>query len=159
MDKREYKELSEQAAAGDTNAFARLYETLYREMYYTAFYSLADDTDAVELIIATARDTMSAMGKLRSEDAFRAFMMKNLCARIRTKFREYADENRPTAESSSGGYDIKAEFSKLDDADRLISSLYIGGKFQPDEISAYTGISSATVKKSLDRVLSGFELD
>lgn len=159
MDKREYKELSEQAAAGDTNAFARLYETLYREMYYTAFYSLADDTDAVELIIATARDTMSAMGKLRSEDAFRVFMMKNLCARIRTKFREYADENRPAAESSSGGYDIKAEFSKLDDADRLISSLYIGGKFQPDEISAYTGISSATVKKSLDRVLSGFELD
>lgn len=159
MDKREYKELSEQAAAGDTNAFARLYETLYREMYYTAFYSLADDTDAVELIIATARDTMSAMGKLRSEDAFKAFMMKNLCARIRTKFREYADENRPAAESSSGGYDIKAEFSKLDDADRLISSLYIGGKFQPDEISEYTGISSATVKKSLDRVLSGFELD
>lgn len=159
MDKREYKELSEQAAAGDTNAFARLYETLYREMYYTAFYSLADDTDAVELIIATARDTMSAMGKLRSEDAFKAFMMKNLCARIRTKFREYADEYRPAAESSSGGYDIKAEFSKLDDADRLISSLYIGGKFQPDEISAYTGISSATVKKSLDRVLSGFELD
>ena len=70
MDKREYRELSEQAASGDNKAFARLYETIYREMYYTAFYSLADDTDAVELIIATARDTMSAMGKLRSEDAF-----------------------------------------------------------------------------------------
>ncbi len=160
MDKREYKELSEQAAAGDTSAFARLYETLYREMYYAAFYSLADETDAVKLIISTARDTMSAMGKLRSEEAFRAFMMKNLCARIRTKFREYAEENRPAVSGSSPGeYDIKAEFERLDDADRLIASLYIGGKFLPDEISAYTGISPATVKKSLDRVLSGFELD
>ena len=40
MDKREYKELSELAANGGTKAFARLYETVYREMYYTAFYTL-----------------------------------------------------------------------------------------------------------------------
>ena len=70
------------------------------------------------------------------------------------------EENRPAVSGSSPGeYDIKAEFERLDDADRLIASLYIGGKFLPDEISAYTGISPATVKKSLDRVLSGFELD
>ena len=87
MDKREYKELSEQAAGGDNKAFAQLYETIYREMYYTAFYSLADDTDTVEVIISTARDAMSAIGRLRTEEAFRAFMMKNLCARIRTKFK------------------------------------------------------------------------
>ena len=31
MDKREYKELSELAANGGTKAFARLYETVYRE--------------------------------------------------------------------------------------------------------------------------------
>lgn len=160
MDKREYKELSEQAASGDTSAFARLYETLYREIYYTAYYSLADDSDAVEQIIATARDTMSAIGRLRTEEAFRAFMMKNLCARIRTKFKEYAEEARPEiTESSSGSYNIKTEFSRLNDTDRLITSMYIGGKFQPDEIAAYTGLSSATVKKSLERVLSGFELD
>ena len=50
MDKREYKELSELAANGGTKAFARLYETVYREMYYTAFYTLCDDADAVELL-------------------------------------------------------------------------------------------------------------
>ena len=50
MDKREYKELSELAANGGTKAFARLYETVYREMYYTAFYTLCDDADAVELV-------------------------------------------------------------------------------------------------------------
>ena len=48
MDKREYKELSELAANGGTKAFARLYETVYREMYYTAFYTLCDDADRSE---------------------------------------------------------------------------------------------------------------
>ena len=43
MDKQKYKELQVMAANGDMKAFARLYETIYREMYYTAYYSLADD--------------------------------------------------------------------------------------------------------------------
>lgn len=158
MDKREYKELSEQAAGGDNKAFAQLYETIYREMYYTAYYSLADDSDAVDVIISTARDALSAIGRLRSEEAFRAFMMKTLCARIRTKFRDYAAEERSPLPRRDD-YDVKAEFSRLEDTDRLIASMYIGGKFQPDEISAYTGLSAATIKKSIDRTLSGFELD
>ncbi|MGN1340987.1 MAG: RNA polymerase sigma factor [Oscillospiraceae bacterium] len=158
MDKREYKEISELAAGGDINAFAQLYETLYREMYYTAYYSLADDSDAVDVVLSTARDTLSAIGRLRSEEAFRAFMMKTLCARIRTKFREHAAEER-TPPPRRGDYDIRAEFARLEDADRLIASMYIGGRFQPDEISAYTGLSTSTIKKSLDRTLSGFELD
>ena len=77
MEKREYRELSELAANGDTKAFARLYETLYREMYYTACYSLTDEADAVDAVASTARDGFSAVGKLRSEEAFRAFMMKS----------------------------------------------------------------------------------
>lgn len=56
MEKREYRELSELAANGDTKAFARLYETLYREMYYTACYSLTDEADAVDAVASTARD-------------------------------------------------------------------------------------------------------
>lgn len=159
MDKREYKELSEQAANGDTKAFARLYETLYREMYYTAYYSLNDDADAVDVIISTARDTMSAMGRLRTEEAFRAFMIKNLCARIRSLFKKYAEDRMSEKPQIDGGFDVKAEFARLDDTERLIASMYIGGKFQPDEISAYTGLSSSTVKKKLERVLTGFELD
>lgn len=159
MDKREYKQLSELAANGDTKSFARLYETLYREMYYTAYYSLADDTDAIEVILSTARDCMSAVGRLHTEEVFRAFMMKNLCARIRSMFRQYAEEGRKITPQKHDGFDVKSEFSKLDDTERLIASMYIGGRFQPDEISAYTGLSPSTVKKKLERVLTGFELD
>lgn len=159
MDKREYKQLSELAANGDTKSFARLYETLYREMYYTAYYSLADDSDAIDVIISTARDAMSAVGRLHTEEAFRAFMMKTLCARIRSMFRQYAEDGRQIAAKETGGFDVKSEFGRLDDTERLIASMYIGGRFQPDEISAYTGLSPSTVKKKLERVLTGFELD
>ena len=85
-------------------------------------------------------------------------MMKTLCARIRAKFREYSVEP-PEVPESGEGYDIKHEFGLLEDNDRLIASMYIGGKFQPDEISAYSGFSTAMVTKSIERVLSGFELD
>lgn len=158
MEKHEYKELSELAANGGTKAFARLYETLYREMYYTACYSLTNEADAVEAVTATARDGMSAIGRLRTEEAFRTFMMKTLCARIRSKFKEYAGQNR---EISSDGrdFDVMAEFSRLEDTERLVASMYIGGKFQPDELAAYTGLSTSTVKKKLERVIEGFELD
>lgn len=155
MEKHEYKELSELAANGDTKAFARLYETLYREMYYTACYALCDEAAAVEAVTATARDGMSAIGKLRSEEVFRAFMIRTLCARIRSQLKEQPVQRRDT----DGGFDVMAEFSRLDDTERLVGSMYIGGRFQPDEISAYAGLSSAVVKKNLERVVTGFELD
>lgn len=158
MEKHEYKELSELAANGGTKAFARLYETLYREMYYTACYSLTNEADAVEAVSATARDGMAAIGRLRTEEAFRAFMMKTLCARIRSKLKESAGENRELT-SNGRDFDVMAEFSRLEDTERLVASMYIGGKFQPDEIAAYTGISPSAVKKKLERVIDGFELD
>lgn len=155
MDKREYKELSGLAANGGTKAFAQLYETVYREMYYTAFYTLCDDANAVELVTASARDGMSAINKLRSEEAFRAFMLRNLCARIRTRLKESPVQERPPQDS----FDVVAEFSKLSDTERMVAAMYIGARLQPDEISLYTGLSSTNVNKTLEKVLTAFELD
>ena len=155
MDKREYKELSELAANGGTKAFAQLYETVYREMYYTAFYTLCDDADAVELVTASARDGMSAINKLRSEEAFRAFMLRNLCARIHMRLKESPVQERdPQAK-----FDVIAEFTRLSDTERMVASMYIGARLQPDEITLYTGLSSTNVNKTLEKVLTAFELD
>ncbi|MBQ8171031.1 MAG: hypothetical protein IJZ95_03460 [Oscillospiraceae bacterium] len=165
MEKQEYKEVAAMAANGDSKAFTRLYETIYREMYYTAFYSLADDADAVEVLIDTVRDAFACIGKLHTEAAFRMYMMKQLCAGIKNKFKEYAadgreifcDENkyRPNRD----GIDIKQEFNRLPDTERLVCALYVGGKFLCDEISQFTGLSASTVKKKLDRALMTFSLD
>lgn len=160
MDKQEYKELQQLAANGGTKYFGRLYETIYREMYYTAFYSLADDTDAVEAVIAAIRSGFSAIGRLHSERAFRLFMMKHLCSSIKVKFKEYAAEGRELCcGGNEHGIDIKREFNVLPDMERLVCALYVGGKFHTDEIAQFTGLSSGAVKKNLNRALAAFELD
>ena len=165
MDKQKYKELQVMAANGDMKAFARLYETIYREMYYTAYYSLADDADAVTAVTMAVKSTFSAMGKLHTESAFRQYIMKTLCSKIKLAFKTYAAEGREITydesklEPDESGIDIKQEFNRLSDTERLITALYTGGKFLAEEIAQFTGLSASTVKKKLQRVLESFELD
>lgn len=165
MDKQEYRELQQFAANGGTKYFGRLYETIYREMYYTAFYSLADDADAVEAVISAIRSGFSAIGRLHSERAFRLFMMKHLCSSIKVKFKEYAAEGRELRYNenelrpNADGIDIKQEFNILPDTERLVCALYVGGKFRAEEIAQFTGMPAGAVKKNLSRALAAFELD
>lgn len=165
MEKQNYKELQEASTNGNTKAFARLYETIYREMYYTAYYSLADDADATEVIIAAVKATFLAIGRLHTESAFRHHIMKTLCAKIKAKFKEYAEDGFEMAYSASDlrpneyGVDIKQEFNRLSDTERLITALYTGGRFRGEEIAQFTGLAASTVKKKLQRVLEAFELD
>ncbi len=165
MEKQEYKELSSMAANGDMKAFSKLYETIYREMYYTAYYSLSEEAEAIRVITETVRECFAVIGKLRSEQVFRQYMMKNLCAKINYCFKEYAaegievfyDESR--LRLNEDGIDIKQEFNRLSDTERLVAALYAGGRFKCDEISQFTGLSTANVKKKLDRALATFALD
>ena len=154
MDKKEYKELSAMAADGDARAFSRLYASLYREMYYTAFYALASETDAVEAVQGTARDGFKSISKLHSEDQFRVFMMKTLCARIKMYFKDY--KNDPPRDFHS---ELNETLFEIDNADRLCAAMYIAAKFSPDAISQFTGMSKGTVKKRLIRALDYLELE
>lgn len=157
MDKHEYKETAAMAASGDAVAFRRLYETVYEEMYYAAYYALKSEGDAVDVMMATIRDGFSAIGRLRNENAFRTFMMKNLCARIKAQFKIYARNGAPQCAENSP--QIKREFDRLDNTERLVTALYVAGRFVPNEISDFTGISTGAVKKKLARCLEQFSLD
>ncbi len=154
MDKKEYKEYSMMAANGDARAFSKLYTTLYREMFYTACYSLANDADAVEAVQGTARDGFRAISRLRSEESFRVFMMKTLCARIKMFFKEY--KNDPPREFHS---ELNERLFEIENADRLCAAMYIAGRFTIEEISQYSGMSKNTVRKRLIRALDYLELD
>lgn len=153
MDKREYRETASMAANGDAKAFSRLYELIAREMYYTAFYSLADDADAIEAVAGTVRDGFNAIGRLRTEAAFRVFMMKTLFARIKMRLREYG-EGAPDTQS-----DIKRRLFELDGVDRICTVMYIAGKFTIEDISAFSGLMKSSVKKRLNKSVDILELD
>ncbi|MDE7231337.1 MAG: hypothetical protein K2N56_12720 [Oscillospiraceae bacterium] len=154
MDKREYRETCDMAANGDARAFSKLYTMLYREMFYTACYSLANDADAVEAVQGTARDGFKAIGRLRNEESFRVFMMKTLCARIKMFFKEYKHD--PPSEFRS---ELNERLFEIENADRLCAAMYIAGRFTIEEISQYSGMSKGTVRKRLIRALDYLELD
>lgn len=154
MDKKEYRGLCDLAANGDAQAFSKLYTLMYRDMYYTACYSLANDADAVEAVQGTAKDGFKAIGRLRSEEAFRMFMMKTLCARIKMFFKDY--KNSPPKQFMS---EINERLFEMEHADRLCAAMYIAGRFTIDEISQYSGMSKGTVRKRLIRALDYLELD
>ncbi len=154
MDKKEYRDTCDLAANGDARAFSKLYSLLYRDMYYTACYSLANDADAVEAVQGTAKDGFKAIGHLKNEEAFRMFMMKTLCARIKMFFKEY--KNAPPKQFMS---EINERLFEMEHADRLCAAMYIAGRFTIDEISQYSGMSKGTVRKRLIRALDYLELD
>lgn len=142
------------AANGDAKAFSRLYETVYGAMYYTAFYSLASEADSIETVLGTARDAFNTINRLHSEEAFRVFILKTLCARIRTFFKDYGD----TMNDRDYGNDIKNALFTLDNLDRMCAVMSIAAKFTPEEISYYSGMSRRAVKKRISRALSSAEI-
>ena len=142
------------AANGDARAFSKLYAMLHRELFYTANYSLANDKDAIEAVQGTAKDGFKAISRLRNEEAFRVFMMKTLCARIKMFFKEY--KHSPPTEFDS---ELNESLFELEHADRLCAAMYIAGRFTMEEISQYSGMSKNTVRKRLIRALDYLELD
>ena len=163
MEKQEYKDTAALAANGDAKAFSHLYETLYRAMYYTAFYSLRSEADAVEAVLGTVKDGFAAIGRLRNENAFRLFMMKSLCARIKLLLKQYSDDYESDTQSPISSEDsvedLREDFWALPDIERVITALYAAGRFTADEIAAFMGMTAGTVRKKLKRGLELFELD
>lgn len=149
MDKEYYKELSTRAADGDAKSFSKLYEMIYREMYYTAFYTLESEEDAIDAVIGAARDGFNSIGRLRTEEAFEMFMMRTLCSRIKTCCKDYGDD----AQLSEDQPEVKRDFFKLEPIDRLCAVLHVAAHLEATVIAAYTGMTKGGVKKRLARAL------
>lgn len=155
MDKEFYRDLSTRAADGDAKSFSKLYEVLYRDMYYTAFYTLADEKDAIEAVIGAARDGFNSISRLRTSEAFEIFMMKTLCSRIKTRCKEYDDD----IEIDGDQPEIKKELFRLNYIDRLITVLYVCGRTKTPVIAAYTGMMKGNVRKRLINALTELDLE
>lgn len=154
MEKEYYKELSTRAADGDAKAFSKLYELIYREMYYTAYYTLLDDEDAIDAVIGAARDGFNSIGRLHTEEAFEVFMMKTLCARIKTRCKEYPEGTAPDRTESPS----KRIFFRLNHTDRLIAVLAVAAHLDVPVIAAYTGMMKGSVRKRLSSALEELDL-
>ena len=85
----ESRELERQAKKGKKEAFAKLYETVYEDMYRFALYVLKDREDAEDAVAETVADAFESIGKLRKEEAFRAWIFQILSNKCKRKLKEY----------------------------------------------------------------------
>ena len=84
----DFKQYVALAAKGDTEAFSRLYEMVYKDLYHIALYCLRNTHDACDAVSDTVIDAFSSIGKLKSPEAFRNWILKILYSKIKRKQKE-----------------------------------------------------------------------
>lgn len=145
------------ARNGDTEAFARLYADIYKDLYHIALYSLGNTHDACDAVSDTVMDAFCSIGKLRNENAFRSWIMRILSAKIKNRLKEYAGGSAELDESIAGDFDygafeLKEALDNLDDQSRLILSLSVMGGFSGKEIAHMCSLNEGTVRSRLSRI-------
>ncbi len=146
------------ACQGDTTAFARLYERIYKQMYHTALYNLRSEHDACDAVSEAVVDAFANMKKLKNEDAFKSWIMKILFTKIKRKQKEYINladeitEEMSTASFEFENSELREALESLDDESRAILSLSVLGGYKSSEISEIFGMKSSAVRSRLSRI-------
>ena len=154
------------AREGDTEAFARLYSTVYEDLYHIALYSLRSPDDAADTVSDTVLDAFCSIKKLRDPNKFRSWIMTILAAKIKRKQLTYY---APAEELDSGspladGFDfesveLREAVGRLDDESKLMLSMSVLGGYTSDEISSVCGIKAGTVRSKLARIKERLRLE
>ncbi|WP_295088434.1 sigma-70 family RNA polymerase sigma factor [Ruminococcus sp.] len=154
------------AGKGDTEAFARLYSTVYEDLYHIALHSLRNQHDAADAVSDTVLDAFKSIKKLRSPDKFRGWIMTILAAKIKRKQRTYyepvedvEDASQISDSFSYESVELREAVGKLDDESKLLLSMSVLGGYTSDEISSLCGIKPTTVRSKLARIKQKLRLE
>lgn len=154
------------AREGSTEAFARLYATVYEDLYHIALYSLRSPHDAADTVSDTVLDAFCSIKKLRSPEKFRSWIMTILATKIKRKQRSYfepADElNENTDLTESFDFEsveLREAVENLDTESRLLLSMSVLEGYSSDEISQVCGIKPSTVRSRLTRIKQKLRLE
>ena len=171
----ESRELVRQAKKGKREAFAKLYETVYEDMYRFALYVLKDREDAEDAVAETVADAFESIGKLRKEEAFRAWIFQILSNKCKRKLKEYItktysyEESEQRLEKDSKTEDIahaiqtcalpiyaihvSDAFYSLEEEERYMVALQVFGGYKSREIAELLHKNHNTVRSQVSRAL------
>lgn len=132
---------------GDITAFTKLYGDIHKKLYYVAYYSLAGSAEAVRVISSAARYAYDNTASCKNETELGDLLLKKTCEQIIARFREY--RSSPPQYERNPSF-IKAQMSRLTDAERLSVTIWSAFGYNADKISAVTGLSPDLVEKKLE---------
>lgn len=160
----DFKTDAELARKGDTAAFSRLYSMVYKEMYHTALYNLRSPHDAADAVSDTVADAFETIGRLKNPEAFRAWIMKILFAKIKKRQKEYmnsVDIDEALIYTEDFDFDsseLKDALDSLDEESRAILSLSVLGGYKSMEIAEISGMKASAVRSKLSRIKAQLRL-
>ncbi len=156
----EKKQLVECAKAGDTHAFARLYEEIYEDLYRYAYYMLQNKQDAEDAVSEGVLAAFDGIHKLRKAEAFRGWMFQIVTNICRKKRKEYLkktvelEENMVDwMEDAGEAMDVRKALKLLTEEERQIVGMSVLAGYSSEEIGKSMRLKSGTVRSKLSRSL------
>lgn len=170
MDGDVMKDLVEASKRQNTDAFAKLYEMIYQDMYKYAYYMLANEQDTEDIVADTVMTAFESIKKLKDSALFRSWIFKILSNKCKMKRKQYAKQHAVIAwhradtavkgkETAAQEVDyagrevLKKAFLTLTEEEQAIVSAYIFGGFKGEEIAAGLGLKHSTVRSKYRRSL------
>lgn len=160
MEQKEMEELVLRARKKDAEAFSRLYELIYKDLYRYAYYTLKNTHDAEDAVSEAVTDAFFGIEKLREAAAFKGWMFQILSAKCKRKLKGYVDKTLPLDmdipvqnEDIEENQDLKTALLKLSDKERTILNLSIVAGFKSAEIGEKLHMNHNTVRSIQSRAL------
>jgi RNA polymerase sigma-70 factor (ECF subfamily) len=160
LDKKTRAKLAAAAADGDTSAFAKLYEQVYRQLYYYALSNLQSPDDAADAVQDAALQAFAGISSLREPSAFDSWIFRILMNIVKQKQKNYAitrehsldaDPSAVIGESPFGSVEMLSALNELSPEERQCLTLYGAAGYSSKEIVELTGMKASTVRSHVSR--------
>ncbi|MFR8238744.1 MAG: RNA polymerase sigma factor [Dorea sp.] len=157
----------------DAKAFAKMYETVYRDLYRFALCTMKNSHDAEDAVSEAVMNAYEHIASLRSEESFRSWIftiLVNVCKkRLKKQARQTVKEDaaffereEETELGKSPEYelsmDLKKAFSVLSEEERAVIGLSVFSGYRSEEIGRMLGLKDSTVRSKRKRALRKMEI-
>lgn len=164
METKELEELVLLAKQKDTQAFSRLYEEIYQDLYRYAYYTLKNPHDAEDVVSEAVADAFYGIKNLRKPESFKSWIFAILSAKCKRKLKSYVNKTLPleaelltqeeiTCNGLEERQDLRKALLQLSDRERLILNLSIVAGFSSAEIGKQLHMNHNTVRSVQSRAL------
>ncbi len=156
--------LVKRACNHDTDAFAQLYETIYKDLYRFALYTLGDPADAEDVVSDTVTDAFATIHKLRTAAAFRGWIFRILTNKCKIRLKSYTKrplELDTDIQMPDRNYaeiqDVRNAFARLNERERLILSLTVFAGYSNEEAASLLQLKAGTLRSIKSRAMDKLE--
>lgn len=160
MKENQENSLVKRAKEMDAEAFAKLYQEIYKDLYRFAYYTLRNTHDAEDVVSETVVDAYYGIAKLKDEKAFRGWIFKILSVKCKRKLKEYVnktvslDSQTDIPDKEKEHYeDLNSAFLSLSDRERMILSMSVFAGYKSAEIGKKLHMNHNTVRSVQSRAL------